>query len=190
MLLKRSKVIKGHLLILLAISLLVGCSKEAPSDRGAERQEITTQSSAKEEEWGNAPDFTLPKLGGGKFTLSTLKGKVIILNFWATRCPPCRKEIPDFIRLYKKYKDEGLEIVGACLEDESAVRPFAEETGINYTLVFAEQEIAREYGGIRYIPTTFIVDGNGDIAKKHVGWASRETFEEEIKKLLKDRKNN
>ncbi len=181
---KKSRVIKGLSFLVLIFSLLTGCSKEGPSDRDIGKQKITARSSTKEQKWGNAPDFTLPRLGGGDFTLSSLKGKVIILDFWATRCPPCRKEIPGFIELYKNYKDEGLEIVGVCLESETTVKPFAKETGINYTLVFANQEIGRQYGGIRYIPTTFIIDCQGNITKKHIGYASKETFEGEIKELL------
>jgi len=183
----KSRVIKGFSFFVLILILLAGCSKETSSDNGIGKQKIIAQSSTEEEKWGNAPDFTLPSLGGDDFILSSLKGKVIILDFWATRCPPCRKEIPGFIELYREYKDEGLEIVGVCLESEAAVKPFAEETGINYTLVFANQEIVQRYGGIRYVPTTFIIDRQGNIVKKHIGYTSRETFEEEIKELLSKR---
>ncbi|MEA3328556.1 MAG: TlpA disulfide reductase family protein [Candidatus Omnitrophota bacterium] len=135
-------------------------------------------------QWGDAPDFTLPGLRGENFTLSSLKNKVVILDFWAVGCPPCRKEIPGFIELYSKYKDEGLEIVGVCLDGRGRVKPFAEQKGIDYILVFADREVCRQYGGIRYIPTTFIIDRRGNIAKRHIGYASKETFEEEIKELL------
>ena len=93
-------------------------------------------------------------------------------------------EIPGFVKLYKKYKDKGLKIIGVCLESEATVKPFAKKMGINYTLVFADQKVRHEYGGIRYIPTTFIIDQQGDIVKKHVGYVSKEVFEEEIKKML------
>ena len=182
---KKSEIINGFLFLILTFGLLTGWSEQT-KDTGKEK--ITTQSFKKEEKWGDAPDFILDKLGGGKFKLSSLKGKVIILDFWATYCPPCRKEIPGFIELYKKYKDKGVEIVGACLEDESVVKPFAEETGINYTLVFVNQETVRKYGDIRYIPTTFVIDQEGNIKKKHIGYVAKEMFEEEIKELLKQRK--
>lgn len=180
----KSRAIKGFSFFVLFLILLAGCSKETSSERDIRKQKIIAQSSTKEEKWGNAPNFTLPSLGGDDFILSSLKGKVIILDFWATWCSPCRKEIPGFIELYREYKDEGLEIVGVCLESEAAVKPFAEETGINYALVFANQEIVQRYGGIRYVPTTFIIDRQGNIIKKHIGYTSRETFEEEIKELL------
>jgi len=170
---------------ILMIGLSTGCGERAPSDGDVVKQEGTPESAAKQEKWGNAADFTLPRLGGGYFTLSSLKGKVIILDFWATSCPPCRKEIPGFVELHETYKDEGLEIVGVCLESESnKVKAFAEDLGISYVLVFANRGVSQEYGGIRYIPTTFIIDRRGDVAKKHIGYVSKEVFEDEIKKLL------
>lgn len=74
--------------------------------------------------------------------------------------------------------------MGVCLQSEAMVKPFAKEMGINYTLVFGNREICQQYGGIRYIPTTFIIDRQGNVAKKHIGYASKETFEREIKELL------
>ena len=172
--------------IALFLILLGVCSKKPPEKKDMTKQNITVQSSSKGQKWGNAPDFTLPRLQGGTFSLSSLKGKVIILDFWSTRCPPCKKEIPGFIELYKQYNEAGLEVVGMCLDSKTAVRAFARNTGIkiNYSLVFADQKIARDYGGIRYIPTTFIIDSEGNIAKKHVGYVSKNTFEKEIKELL------
>ena len=166
----------GIFLFFFTLSTLTGCSSSELSN--------PISISKEEKKWGNAPDFTLPQLEGGELTLSSLKGKIIILDFWATRCPPCRMEIPGFVKLYKKYKDKGLKIIGVCLESEATVKPFAKKMGINYTLVFADQKVRHEYGGIRYIPTTFIIDQQGDIVKKHVGYVSKEVFEEEIKKML------
>ena len=173
----RCKILVSFLIVFLT---LTGCSG------GAESTSVQKNTPKDKKGWGNAPDFTLSKLGGGEFTLSALKGKVIILDFWATRCPPCRREIPDFIHLYKKYKDKGLEIVGVVLDKdkEASVGPFAKKMGINYTTVFGNREVTNKYKGIRYIPTTFIIDRNGNIAKKHVGFVKKEVFEAEIKELL------
>ena len=170
-----------------AIAILAGCSRETPPEKSleatVEREQVIE---AVVEGWGDAPDFTLPKLGGGQFTLSSLKGKVIILDFWATWCPPCRIEIPDFISLYQDYKEDGLEIVGIALDQkkEVAVKPFAEKMGINYILVFGGREVTGKYGGIRGIPTTFIIDRHGNIAGKHIGLTSKDVFEKEVKELL------
>jgi cytochrome c biogenesis protein CcmG/thiol:disulfide interchange protein DsbE len=138
--------------------------------------------------WGNAPDFTLDRFGGGSLTLSANRGKVIILDFWATWCPSCRQEIPDFVQIQKEYGDKGMTLIGVSLDrdGESAVRPYAEEVGINYPVVFGfdHSEITDSYGGIPNIPTTFIVDQKGDIVEKYVGYQSREVFETKIRELL------
>ena len=189
--LKKSRMIERVLLFILILSLSTGCSKGKASDKSIEQQKSSVQNPAKGNKWGDTPDFTLPKFGGGQFRLSSLKGKVIILDFWAIRCPPCREEIPNFVALHNKYKNQGLEIVGVCLDKEAKVKPFAKKMGIKYTLVFGNQETTDKYRsikgtrGMRYIPTTLVIDKNGNIAKVHIGFVSKETFEEEIKELLK-----
>jgi len=139
-----------------------------------------------EKEWGNAPDFTLPKLDGNSLTLSDFKGKVIILNFWATWCPPCRREIPDFVELYENYKDKGLLIIGVNLDggDRSSVKQFSEKYKINYPVVLGNVNVTEDYGGIRAIPTTFIIDREGDIREKYIGYQPGTTFEDQAKRLL------
>ncbi|MFB0528022.1 MAG: peroxiredoxin family protein, partial [bacterium] len=139
-----------------------------------------------EKEWGNAPDFTLPDLEGNSLTLSDFRGKVIILNFWATWCPPCRTEIPDFVQLYEKYKDEGLLIIGVNLDggDSRAVKQFSENYRINYPIVLGNVDVTQDYGGIRGIPTTFIIDKKGNIKEKYVGYQPRATFEDAVERLL------
>lgn len=133
-----------------------------------------------------AADWTLKDLEGKEVKLSDFKGKVVILDFWATWCPPCRKEIPHFVELQKEYGDQGLAIVGISLDEggAEAVKPFAEKYEINYAVVMGDQEVAMSYGGIEAIPTTFVIDKEGKIVSKHVGYADKETFEKEIKPLL------
>jgi len=135
---------------------------------------------------GRAPDFTLKALDGKDLALSSLKGKVVIIDFWATWCPPCREEIPGFIELYKKYKDQGLEIVGVSVDkDEGKLRKFVEGNGVNYPIVTSTKEVTEAYGGIQSIPTTFILDRQLNIVTKHVGYAEPAAFEKEIEPLLK-----
>jgi peroxiredoxin len=133
-----------------------------------------------------APDFTLKDLDGQPFRLSDTKGKVVILDFWATWCPPCRMELPHFESLYREYKDKGLVIIGVSLDrgGAAAVKPFVETNEISYTILIGDQRITALYGGIRGIPTTFVIDRRGHIVEKFVGYRSKEVFESLIKKLL------
>ncbi|MFC1666888.1 redoxin domain-containing protein [Candidatus Omnitrophota bacterium] len=133
-----------------------------------------------------APDFALLDIDGNEKKLSDFKGKVIILDFWATWCPPCRAEIPHFIELYSHYKNQGLEIIGIALDQNGrkVVGPFAEKNNINYPILLAEREISGLYGGISAIPTTFIIDRDGRIRKKYTGYRSKEIFEKDIQELL------
>lgn len=134
----------------------------------------------------SAPSFTLPDIYGKSFSSERLKGRVVILDFWATWCPPCRAEIPHFISLYNQYKGQGLEIVGVALDQGGSrtVKSFAEDFGMNYPVLIGNQEIANAYGGIRGIPTTFIIDRKGNIVEKFVGYRDKEVFESAIKELL------
>jgi len=122
-----------------------------------------------------APPFSLKKSDGETITLSSLRGKVVILNFWATWCGPCRAEIPGFVEVYQQYKLKGLEIVGVALDSDGwkAVTPFVEKYDIKYTVVMGDEETIQRYGGINAIPTTVIIDRKGDIVARHVGYMSK-----------------
>ena len=135
-----------------------------------------------------APDFEIEDINGGKLKLSDYKGKIVILDFWDTWCPPCKKEIPDFIELYKAYKDNVV-IIGAAFAQrgKDAVKKFYKEYKINYPVGIATMDLAKEYGGIRGIPTTFVIDSDGKIFKKYVGFREKAVFENDIKDLLKKR---
>jgi cytochrome c biogenesis protein CcmG/thiol:disulfide interchange protein DsbE len=133
-----------------------------------------------------APNFTLKAADGKTIELAKLKGKVVIVNFWATWCGPCRQEIPGFMDVYKQYKDKGLEIVGVSLDRNGwdVVKPYLKKAKITYPIVIGGGGLAEAYGGIDAIPATFIVDRDGNIAKKHVGYLSKSDCEEFIKTLL------
>ncbi|MBI5207459.1 MAG: TlpA family protein disulfide reductase [Candidatus Firestonebacteria bacterium] len=133
-----------------------------------------------------APDFTLKNINNENITLSSFDGKVIILNFWATWCPPCRNEIPGFIELYNSYKDKNFVIIGVSLDNDgkAVLESFIKEHGINYPVLLGNNEVTRLYGGIRGIPTTFIINKNRDIVQSFIGFRDKAIFENEIKKLL------
>jgi thiol-disulfide isomerase/thioredoxin len=133
-----------------------------------------------------APDFTLPTTDGKQLKLSDYKGKVVIIDFWATWCPPCRKGIPDLIELKKQYGSKGVEIIGVSVDQETKpdVVPFIKEYKINYPVVYGNMNVYQQYGGIRAIPTSFIVDKEGKIVASHEGLISKSAYENYIKKLL------
>ena len=132
-----------------------------------------------------APEWTLENLEGKKINSADFKGKVQIIDLWATWCPPCRKGIPELIELQEKHKADGLEIIGIALDNTiDPVKQFATTTKFNYTIVFGNRKIANLYGRIEAIPTTFIVDKTGKVVKKLVGYQPKSVFEEELKPLL------
>jgi DsbE subfamily thiol:disulfide oxidoreductase len=134
-----------------------------------------------------APGWELQDLDGKTIHSSDFKGKVVVLDFWATWCPPCRAEIPGFIELQKKYQAQGLAVVGVSVDQASSdtVKSFAQKLGVNYPVVLADAKITTAYGGIDGLPTTFIIDGNGRIVKQHLGFTEKSEIESEIKPLLK-----
>lgn len=134
----------------------------------------------------SAPNWHLQNLEGKPVKLSDFRGKVVLLNFWATWCPPCREEIPDLISLQKQYGPRGLVVVGVAMDEGGAavVQPFVKKMGINYPVVAGDQKTADAYGGIEGIPTTFVIDRSGKVVAGHEGGADRATFEADIKPLL------
>ncbi len=135
-----------------------------------------------------APGWELKDLDGKTVKLSDFEGKVIILDFWATWCGPCKKEIPGFVELQKKYGRDGLAIIGVSLDEggPQAVKPFLKKLGVSYPVVMGNGGITSDYGGIEAIPTTFIINRKGMIVHKHLGFEEEHVFETEIKSLLKE----
>jgi peroxiredoxin len=132
-------------------------------------------------------DFTMKDIDGADVKLSDYRGKVILLNFWATWCAPCKVEIPEFVEVYHEYKDRGFEILGVLSMDDPSqddLKAFASMFKMEYPVFRANEDFANAHGPIWALPTSYIIDRRGSICTKHVGPVSRETVEREIKGLL------
>jgi peroxiredoxin len=135
-----------------------------------------------------APDFLLPQLDGTPLRLSSYRGKVVLLDFWATWCDPCREETPHFVELQQQYADRGLQIIGVSMDDTSApVREFYQQFHMNYPVVMGDAKTGEAYGGVLGLPIAFLLDRDGRIVAKHMGSTKAETFDQEIAALLSKR---
>lgn len=133
-----------------------------------------------------APNFTLKDANGKSVSLSDYKGKVVLLNFWATWCGPCGLEIPWFEEFEQQYKSQGFAVLGVSMDDDGwpAVKPYMEEHKINYRVLLGNDSVSQLYGGLDALPTTFIIDREGNIAYPHVGLIGKNEYLNEIQSLL------
>ena len=132
-----------------------------------------------------APPFAVKGMDGKTVSLAGSHGKVVLLNFWATWCGPCRMEVPDLVELQKKYQDR-LQVIGLVIDDadEEAVRKFAKRYSINYPVAMATDEMRFQFGGVPALPTSFIIDAQGRVVQKHIGLRDPELYEMEVRALL------
>ena len=139
-----------------------------------------------------APDFTLTDINGKAVKLSDFKGKVVLLNFWATWCGPCKVEIPWFIEFQQTYKDKDLVVMGVSFDEDGwkSVKPYVEEKKMNYRVMIGDDAIAKAYGGVESLPTTLMIDKQGRVAQTHVGLVSKSNYKNEIEALLAAKKDN
>lgn len=158
------------------IYLLVGDSDGEPPGEGMISDTLVT-----------APDFELERLGGRAFRLSEERGKVVVLNIWATWCPPCREEIPDLITIQDEMREQVV-VVGVSIDtgDPADVEAFSEEFGINYPVVIDDGTVTEKYGPILGIPTTFLIDGSGRLQLKASGMVTREQLRPVLDRLAAD----
>jgi len=133
-----------------------------------------------------APDFTLDSLEGKSMRLSDLRGKAVLLNFWATWCGPCKIEMPWFVELQNQYGSQGLQIVGVAMDDASKddIAKFAKEMGVNYPVLLGKEAVGDAYGGIPALPETFFIGRDGKIVDKIIGLKGKAEIEDSIKKAL------
>lgn len=187
-------------ILLSSLIIISGCSAEDEASKTHKETEKVNATQATEDgERANeikAPDFKLATLDGNEFNLTDYSGKVVMLNFWGTWCPPCRKEIPDLVKLQEKYNKDGLEIIGLTLNSGSAadIQKFVNENEINYTVLTDLKSDETQYVTFLYgqtigqqissIPTTLIIDREGYIVKGYLGPRSEEVFYNDLKEYL------
>jgi peroxiredoxin len=133
-----------------------------------------------------APDFTLESLDGKSMRLSDLRGKAVLLNFWATWCTPCKIEMPWFVEMQRQYGAQGLQIVGVAMDDASKedIAKFAKDMGVNYPILIGKEAVGDEYGGVPALPETFFIGRDGKIVDKILGLKGKGDIEEDIKRAL------
>ena len=139
-----------------------------------------------------APNFSLKDADGNAVNLADYRGKVVLVNFWATWCGPCEAEIPWFVEFEKKYKDQGFAVLGVSMDDDGwkSVRPYIASHKINYRIVIGSEVVSQQFGEIDSLPTSFVLDREGRIASNHVGLVDKRDYQNEIVKLLEDSKSS
>lgn len=150
---------------------------------------VEPTSTARQDDMRPAPEFSLRDLAGNTINLSDYRGKVVVLNFWATWCPPCRKEIPDFNELQKQYGDRGLQFIGIALDEEgiAVVKKWVDKNPVDYPVLIGDASIRASYGEMAAIPVTILVDRNGNIRTKYIGLRQKAIVESMIVPLLAER---
>ncbi len=133
-----------------------------------------------------APDFTLEKLNGGNLKLSDLRGKAVLLNFWATWCGPCKIETPWLVEMQNQYGNQGLQVVGVAMDDsgKDEISKFAKDMGVNYPVLLGKEAVGDEYGGVPALPESFFIGRDGKIVDRIIGLKGKAEIEDAIKKAL------
>jgi peroxiredoxin len=134
-----------------------------------------------------APEFALKDANGQTVHMSSYKGKVVLLDFWATWCGPCKVEIPWFMEFEQQFKDKGFAVLGVSMDEDgwTAVKPYIQQLKVNYRIVLGNDMVGDQYGGVDSLPTTFLIDRQGRIASTHVGLSGgKDDFKNDILRLL------
>jgi len=172
--------------LLLALAVLASWLLSAGCASQLSRGEPSSRRSGDASARKPAPDFELKDMNGKTIRLSDYRGQVVLLNFWATWCGPCKIEIPWFVEFQRTYKDRGFTVIGVSVDEDGweAVRPFLASRQVNYPVVMSTMEVEQKFGGVEALPVSFLIDREGRIAGTHVGLVTKKAYEEEIRSLL------
>src|SRR5581483_7058882 len=165
-------------------ALVLSCSRTTASNSAHTQESIQSAKTLKDRK--PAPDFTLTDAGGQYVKLSDYRGKVVLLNFWATWCGPCTLEIPWFEQFEQQYKSKGFEVLGVSMDEDgwSAVKPYMTEHKLNYRILLGDDSVSQLYGGLDALPTTFIIDRDGRFAfPPHIGLVGKNEYSSEIESI-------
>ena len=166
---------------------LAACSKQAEAPKAAVVAPAAIGAIGSLPVVAPAPAWVLKDLAGAEVKSDQFKGKIVVVDVWATWCPPCRAEIPGYVDLMKKYGKDGLVIIGVSMDEggPDVVKAFAGKFGVNYPMVMGDDKMLAAFGGIEALPTTFLIDRNGQIRDRKVGAEPTEDYEKKIVALLK-----
>lgn len=174
-------------LVLIAVVVILGaCS-------ASKKEEMETAHAKSQDTRKSAPDFTLSDASGAKIKLSDYRGKVVLLNFWATWCGPCQVEIPWFKEFEQQFKSQGFAVLGVSMDEDGwqALKPYMATHKLNYRILLGDEAVSTLYGGLDALPTTFIIDRDGKFAfPPHIGLVSKNQYASEIKSLLDEKQIN
>lgn len=189
------------LIIAFTLTIFSGCSSDSKSPKTSSNEAVAQTAPSSQPRFDDktgliveadapeAPPWTMKGIDGKNYSLDQFQGKVIIIDFWDTWCPPCIKGIPDLIELYDEYEKEGLVVVGAAMgrEGEAKVKSFASSKGMDYPVTIATPQVIGAHGGIRSIPTAFVIDKKGRLRAMHVGLKPKSTYDIQVKALLAEK---
>jgi cytochrome c biogenesis protein CcmG, thiol:disulfide interchange protein DsbE len=180
--------------LLLAPLSLSGCQSESQGDQAAVPEIRSGDSSGTEPSAAAArspqamPDFVLQDLTGKAVRLSDYAGKAVLLNFWATWCPPCKAELPDLVALQNEFGGERFTVLGVSLDQTGVdgVRDFVRDRGVNYPILMGNEDVVVKYGNFRGIPTTFLLNPSHELARKYSGLVTRDMVASELSKIFSE----
>ncbi len=173
------------LVVIFTVTLMLVVGRRAAQNRNATGQLIA----GRNPQGTVAPDFELKSTDGKTVRLSDYRGKAVLLNFWATWCPPCKIEMPWFVDLQKQYGDQGLQVIGVSMDDDAdknagKIADFAKQMNLNYVVLLGNDRVGDAYGGIEGLPTSFFIGRDGKIISYVPGLVSHSEIEENVKKAL------